>query len=168
MKTRFKNAKSIEGTRGFRSFRPLSRSKISAKRVSFDDEEQIFEMFAEITNVPTSNISEFNQGMFVACTYDREWFIGTVVEVNAVHDVVKIKFMNKNMKINSFSWPVHDDICWIPASNILCGINTLLPRSVVRRVYSVSTKEYNKISQAFHCKQFSLLCYLTLYYFFKK
>ena len=70
LKTRFENTKFIPGTRGFHSLRPLSRSKISAKRVSFDDEEQISEMFTGMTNVPTSNINEFNQGMFVAFTYD--------------------------------------------------------------------------------------------------
>ena len=60
--------------------------------------------------------------------------------------------MNKNIKTNSFSWPVHDDICWIPVSNILCGINTFLPQSVVGRVYSVSTEEYNKIITSFSLK----------------
>ena len=53
------------------------------------------------------------------------------------------------MITNSFSRPVHDDICWIPVSNISCGINTLLPRSVIGRVYSVSTEEYNKIVTSF-------------------
>ena len=127
----------------------FSRSKISAKPVFFGDEEQIFEMSAGITNVPTSNINEFNQGMLVACTYDWEWFIGIVIELNAIHNDVKIKLMSKSMITNSFSWPVHDDICWIPVSNISCGINTLLPRSVIGRVYSVSTEEYNKIVTSF-------------------
>ena len=102
-----------------------------------------------MTNVLTSNINEFNQDMFASCTYDREWFIGIAIEINAIHDDVKIKFMNKSMKTNYFSWPVHDDICCIPISNILCKINTLLPRSVVGRVYSVSTEEHNKIITSF-------------------
>ena len=45
--------------------------------------------------MPAKNISEYNQGMFVACTYGQEWFIGIVIEVNAIHDDMKIKFMKK-------------------------------------------------------------------------
>ena len=106
-------------------------------------------MFTGMTNRPTSNINEFNQGMFVRCTYDQKWFIGIVIEVNAIHDDVRIEFMNKNMKTNSFSSPVHDHICSIPISNILCKINTLLSPSVIGRVYPVSTEEYNKIITSF-------------------
>ena len=94
--------KSIQGTRSFHSFKPISTNTIIAKRVSLDKEGQTFKISNRNEGV---SLNEFHQGMFVACVYDREWFIGVILETNSEHNNIKVKFMSKGMKTNSFSWP---------------------------------------------------------------
>ena len=97
-----------------------------------------------------SVIHDYHPGMYVACVYDKEWFLGVIVEVSIANEAVMIKFMNENMNRNSLSWPVRDDISWIPVSNILCRITTLSPQSGGGRVYSVSFEEYKCTTTCFH------------------
>ena len=87
--------------------------------------------------------------MFVICIYDRVRFIGVILDKKFEHNNVIVKFMNKNMENNSFSWPPHVDICWLPVTNILCKITTLLPQNVAGRLHTVSADEYNKIMMTF-------------------
>ena len=87
--------------------------------------------------------------MYVACVYDKEWFLEVIVEVSIENEDIMIKFMNKNMDTNSFSWPVRVDICWIAVTNVLCRITILSAQSGGGRLYSISSEEYKCIINVF-------------------
>ena len=70
-------------------------------------------------------IHGYHPGMYVACVYNKEWFLGFIVKESIANEDIKIKFINKNMEKNSFSWPVREDTCRINVTNVLCRITKL-------------------------------------------
>ena len=46
---------------------------------------------------------------------------------------------------NSFNWPLRDDICWAPASHVLCTVISLSVQSVDACGYCLCNKEFNKV-----------------------
>ena len=62
-------------------------------------------------------------GDYIACTYDKEWFIGLVEEVCVEEGYFKVKFMHPKgprRPENCFYWPLTENICFIPENDILC------------------------------------------------
>ena len=117
-----------------------------------------------------SLIHDYQPGMYVACVSDKEWFLGDIVEVSGANEDIMIMFMNKNMDTNSFSWPVHDVICWIPVANILCRITTLSAQICGGRLYLSLLRSINvllPLSQNINAFLFPCLFFpaYLIYYF---
>ena len=56
-------------------------------------------------------------GHYVACIYDKDWYIGTIEEVCDEEGDVKVNFMHPKGPggpQNSFFWPSKKDICFAP------------------------------------------------------
>jgi len=71
------NEKAIPGTRNFYHFIPLGDKKVGIKRVSCQDHYDLVFNFEQqnVTTRPTPH-------SYVACLYDRNWWIGMVMSVN--------------------------------------------------------------------------------------
>ena len=58
-----------------------------------------------------------NPGMYVACMYEGEWFIGAIIEVCDETDDADVSFMKQDKL--SFVWPQRQDRCWVPKGNVI-------------------------------------------------
>lgn len=49
-------------------------------------------------------------GFYVACVYDKEWYLANIVKMSEENRDVLLKFM-KNSNMNNFTWLQKGDIC---------------------------------------------------------
>ena len=141
---RFYNVCTLPGTRSFHQFVPLSESVMAAKRVSEDQSYSIeFNLVLGKTNVV--KMSDPKVSDFVVCSYDEEYWIGLVDEVNEEHNDVRVKFMHPSYPARSFFWPKRYDICFVPIVNVACVIGA--PITATGRQYKLDDKDIAAIKQ---------------------
>ena len=63
---------------------------------------------------------------FVACKCDSKWWIGLVLEIYFDEQDFKIKFLHPSGPSRIFHWPRRDDVCWVPFTNYISHVFTLL------------------------------------------
>jgi len=141
---RFAQYKTVPGTREHHQFIPLSHTRLQMARVSQDPDFTVFDTFTSAsTNVISELVSPLNPGQYAAVSYDRKWYIGTVIEYDDEHEDYNIKFMHPNGPSSSFRWPPKDDICWVSRPSIICTIPP--PTTTTGRQYSISDSVVTQI-----------------------
>ena len=95
MKERYKRADTVPGTRSFHQFIPISDSIIGAKYVS-DDQYHAVQFVFNIVHLlgPGDTLSP---SQFVVCLYDRQYWVGIIMEVSTENLDVKVKFMHPKL-----------------------------------------------------------------------
>ena len=90
--------------------------KLEMRRVSGDKYWMTVDL---VTDTASTSFNKHNchPGMYLACVYDNEWYIGIVREISEDSDDVFIKFLKKD-GVN-FMWPRKEDECWVPFVNVL-------------------------------------------------
>ena len=99
----------LPGTRSFHQFIPISDSIIDAKYVS-DDQYYAVQFDFNIVHLlgPGDTLSP---SQFVVCLYDRQYWVGIIMEVSTENLDVKVKFMHPKLPTPSLKWPSRDDLC---------------------------------------------------------
>ena len=69
------------------------------------------------------NIEEVIPHKFFACRSENDWYFGITNYVSIENNHVKVKFMNPKGPASKFFWPSRDDVCWVPAGNLLNETN---------------------------------------------
>lgn len=85
---RFSSSKTIAGTQSHHSFIPIDDGNIEMRRLSNDHHCNIVpiadhadERESISANIPPqTDPKEYQPGRYIACMYDNEWYIGTIVE----------------------------------------------------------------------------------------
>ena len=80
------------------------------------------------------NIAEVIPHKFFACHSENDWYFGIANYVSIENNHVKVKFMNPKGPASKFFWPSRDDVCWVPAENLICEVNPP-DASTTRRLY---------------------------------
>lgn len=113
--------------------------------VSFDGKaaKQLLSAHAVNTNV-------LEPGIYIACTYDNEWYVGNIVERSEINQDVLVNCMKRAGK--SFSWPRREDTCWIPFQHVLCTVEAPTLKSHGARNYQLSDTDFTKIVTVFKQK----------------
>lgn len=112
---RFKNAKTIPGTRDNHSFVPSSLTELKVSRVSGE-----IDNFIGSGTVGQETVQEYFPGQYIACLYDGNWWCGNIVQRSTEYEDYEVKFMHPHGPCKQFKWPLKkDDICWVPAEHIL-------------------------------------------------
>ena len=86
---------------------------------------------------------------FVACTCERQWWIGTVKLKSDEHNDLLISFMHPSGEAKQYSWPQKEDACCVEKRNIICGISCPSLTSSSMRGYSFSDYDINRIKDLF-------------------
>ena len=146
MSKRFQLGSTIPGTRSFHHFTPLATNQIGCRFISLDSRFDSKHTFA---NVPTTLQVPVQPMNFVACLYNFRWWIGMVLTVNDCEQDAEVKFMHPCGPTTSFFWPIHEDICHIPYTNILCKIDAPQQSARSGRNYKLSPSIFDLISQNF-------------------
>ena len=90
LRERYKIAeKTIPGTRSFHHFISLGDNKIGIKRVSWQDHYDLVFNFG-----PQHNIIRPTPHSYVACLYDKNWWIGIVLSAHDDECDAEVQFMH--------------------------------------------------------------------------
>ena len=74
-------------------------------------------------------------GQFVACIYDGQWWLGSIVEICTDNNDAKISFMHPKEPATIFFWPTTVDDCSVPIVHILCEVPAFLTVGSTARRY---------------------------------
>ena len=145
LEERYNSSKRLPGTRSHHHFVPLD-GKLEMRRVSGDKYWMTVDL---VTDTASTSFNKHNchPGMYLACVYDNEWYIGIVREISEDSDDVFIKFLKKD-GVN-FMWPRKEDECWVPFVNVLAQVNSLVAQGHGARTYRISENEFQYISETF-------------------
>ena len=101
----------LPGTRSFHQFIPISDSIIDAKYVS-DDQYYVVQFDSCIVHLlgPGNTLSP---SQFVACLYDRRYWVGIIVEVLTENLDVKVKFMHHKLPTPSLKEEGEEEIYFL-------------------------------------------------------
>jgi hypothetical protein len=83
----------------------------------------------------------------VACIYDDDWYVGSIVERSDKNNDVLVSFMQQSR--GKFVWPSHPDRCWIPFECVLCSVASPMPESHGARLFVLAKKDYTNASELF-------------------
>ena len=135
--TRYKNATTVDGTRSYHHFIPVSNHQVSFKKTSEDVDFTGTYSFA--LGAFTAPRKAFQIGNYIACKYDGRWWIGLIEEISEENRDVGVNFLHPPGPTKSFSWPRRKDFCHVPFINVLTVISP--PKaSPTGRVYNITDK----------------------------
>ena len=145
MEERYKRADTVPGTRSFHQFIPISDSIIGAKYVS-DDQYHAVQFVFNIVHLlgPGDTLSP---SQFVVCLYDRQYWVGIMMEVSTENLDVKIKFMHPKLPTPSLKWPSCDDLGWALNVHVCRVVSPPELSSQTARMYYFNTSECEKIEK---------------------
>ena len=117
LEERFQRSKTIPGTRSNHCFVPTSDfqhillSTVSGEEVILPTKvrKQIDQQYLQV-------------GTYIACIYEKDWFIGVVNNISMPNNDAEIRFMHPKGPSAFFKWPERDDICWVPFEHIISTI----------------------------------------------
>ena len=81
MSLRYARSQTIPGTRSHHSFMPIPSTNLIMKRISFDDDEDYLNTSISSLHI-TPDPPAAVPGAYVACVYDKNWFLGNVIEAS--------------------------------------------------------------------------------------
>ena len=137
----------LKAQESFHNFKPLSISRIVTKRVNSDEYYSYVFDFLEPVRREENHLVDIKEGSYVAATYDNNWYIGLVMEVNAEQGDEKLNFLNPKIPAVSFHFPKNEDLCWIPTAHIICSIDTPT-LATTRGQYQVTSATTKRITGA--------------------
>ena len=148
LESRFAQASTLSGTRSHHCFVPTSETELNMKRLSADSHYTVASIS---TQSPRAEIISFKQlppGKYVACVYDREWYVGCIVECSEQHGDVMVNFMKRSTS-GLFYWPPPSkkDECWVPLQHIICLISAPELQGHIARFYKLDPKDARTIEQ---------------------
>ena len=151
--SRFESAKTFPGTRSHHCFIPVSEVELRMKRISADDDSTSI-TFSDQTVSLSNNQShppqpdQLQPGKYIACIYDREWYVGNIVQHSQEHHDVLVDFMKHSGK-GLLSWPsaAKKDCCWVPFQHVICVIDAPEPQGNSARSYKLSTRDITLIQE---------------------
>ena len=125
LENRFRTATTIKSTKGFHCFKPDSPSKISMKLISNDVTFSYTSGFHSLAHDAARTAAPVpNLGDYVAAIYDQNWYVGVILDTDATNGDTFVNFMQPHGPSTSFSWPKHEDKCWVPSEHVLCIIDS--------------------------------------------
>ena len=145
LEERYTTAKRLPGTRSHHSFVPRD-GKLEMRRLSADQHWTAIDLVSATTST-SINKNNCHPGMYLACSYDNEWYIGNAKGISEGTDDVLVKFMKQD-GVN-FRWPNKEDECWIQFINVLAQVNSLKAQGHRARTYRISEHEFEEISEQF-------------------
>ena len=147
LQSRFASGHTVPGTRSYHFFEPQTANVIAYKRTAEDD---VFTGTFNITGVSQNvliSMNTINRNDYVACRYDKKWWIGLVEEVSKEEQDFKVSFLHPPGPSQNFYWPERPDVCWVAITDVICQIDA--PVTVTGRTYDITEADFKKILDGF-------------------
>lgn len=127
-----------------------SAAHSSCTITSPDQEDQPSSSYTDTSHtLKHFTIADAKKGMIVAAVYDSKWWIGEVLQVSAKNDDMQIKFMHPPGPTGSFHWPVPQDKCWVPLTEVLAGPIPIEPVGQSFRAFKIADELSDRIESLF-------------------
>ena len=139
LEQRFKESRTIPGTRKLHSFVPISNRKMKVSFYSASDTSR-----EEKVILGKNDLSPESIVGFVTCLCDGNWWLACVLEVVLEYSVVKLTFLHPHGPSSSFKYPETQDIRTVKVFDILTLVD---PRTRTGRVYMLTKREITSISK---------------------
>ena len=145
---RWESKRTIPGTRSSHCCIPTSETSLEMKRISAD----LVGTAVGERNVPDEkdfNNAELQVGKYIACLYDKEWYIGCIVDRSDEEGDVNVNFMKRNAQ-GRLSWPLimRGHACWVPFDNVLCIVNAPDVHKSAR-FYKLNAEDHQRTNRKF-------------------
>ena len=108
----------MPGTRSFYHFEYDGIEKLKFKQVSNNSSFCGIHIF--LCQESSLNAADIPLMSYICCVYDSNWWIGLVVEIDFLENDICINFLHPHGPYKYFYWPLHEDLCWVPLSHVLC------------------------------------------------
>lgn len=135
LEERFRQSRTIPGTRKLHSIIPTSQSKVNVRAYSAASH-----FSEERVTVSTREISPESIVGFVTCFCDRNWWLACVLEVKQDENIVKLTFLHPHGPSSSFRYPADEDVRVVQIDHILTCVD---PRTRTGRTYTLLKKDMN-------------------------
>lgn len=131
----------ISGTQKFHAFIPLDLNRVKTKVYSFSDDSETH----RVQISPGDEDIPFEDDVgFVACAYDKEWWLVHVDSKDDVEKEIHVSFLHPKGPSPSFTYPRRTDTLAVPMNYVLCKLN---PTTATGRTYQVPAEEVAKATQ---------------------
>ena len=94
--------------------------------------------------------AELQVGKYIACLYDKEWYIGCIVDRSDEEGDINVNSMKWNAQ-GRLSWPFimrGHTCCWVPFDNVLCIVNAPAFHTSAR-FYELNTEDHQCTTRKF-------------------
>ena len=139
LRKRYESLRTIPGTRSYHSFIP-DGANIILKRISSDTIHNIYKFKNSTLSLKSETIHQ--PGKYIACFYDRDWYIGLILECSFQDKDVKVKFMQR--KELNLQW-TNDIVLWVPFTKVICRISAPSAKGQSGREFMLDKTDYNRI-----------------------
>ena len=141
LEERYKLGSTVEGTRSFHHFQPLSTTKIQAKFLSVETEYAITHSFLQTEqDAHDELIASLSQNDYITCVYGNFWWVAMVLKVDCEEKDALCSFMHPHGYSENFHWPTRDQV-YVPFSKILLKVATPTALSTSGRHFSLKKEE---------------------------
>ena len=151
LQDRYNAAQTVRGTRQLHRFVPQPQGKLLVYNTNLQASPPTECIIAKTISLSRVQIEDntWQIGSFVACAYDKKWWLGMVAQVLDEFGDHHINFMHSSGPGKQFHWPTKVDTCW--SSNILCVIEAPVLSSSSLRKYIINENDYNnkKITEGY-------------------
>ena len=142
LEARFSSCKTVPGTRSHHAFIPRG-NLIEMRRLSVDTVCTAVVLTDYINIDNDMGTTSFEPGKYAACMYDKNWFLGNIIEQNDDEHDLLLTFMK--CAESSFSWPSNEDKCGVPMMDMLCAVGAPIMQGQSGRQYKLDQDDFYKI-----------------------
>lgn len=97
----------------------------------------------EVTSTSIDDVIKYTAGTFVACTYNSNWYIGQITDVDEEEKEVEVNFMEKSKIL--YRWPSRRDEIWVSFGDIICEVKQLKPSCKSQRNFVLDKDDQTMI-----------------------
>jgi hypothetical protein len=90
----------------------------------------------------------FDIGDYVCAVYQKQWYIGEVVNIDSPEKEAEISFLEKKRQL--LQWPSREDIVWINFQDIICQVMKPVPTGKCQRMFKLVPGDKEKIERTFN------------------
>ena len=140
-----KHAFTVPGTRSHHCFE-RSGNTLIGRRTS-NGEISISVEYNFLNRTPpalTINCSDLRPGDYVAYTYDSDWYVGSVMDVDNTEQDIKLNSLHPKGPSDKYKYPARRDELYVPIQHIIKKVNL---ETTYHRQYSLSKADQESIIQ---------------------
>ena len=147
LEERYEGVKTIEGTRSHHAYLPGTQiGTLRMYRVSSDIASEMYTN-VHLKESKTVCLDEVCPGKYLACIWDKRWYVGIVLEKTDGTGDLLVKCMKQ--RGHNFFWPQREDKVIITIDHVICLLSPPLIHGRSGRQYEIAEEDKKTVSTLF-------------------